>query len=190
MLDLSLAYIIFSIGYFTISLIQAIYKYQKFENSKIITHEQINGIILKTIKQETEMPLIITPKYSTVVPITGAINEKEYFLFSKFNNQLINYECLDKTYNKTIIDTTNSYNILADRYNLKSYNINIKLPLAAYEYKLMKAYSICKSNQIGLIGTNKQKLIINFVFKTRLPFTFTIGLSALALLVINYIIKN
>ena len=195
MIELSIAYTILSIGYITISAIQAIYKHKKlseensYQDSKIITHEnEINGIVLNTIKQEIEMPIIITPKSSVIaIPIgNGEIIEKEYFLFSKFDN-LIYYECLDKTNNKSYIDTANSYNIIADRYNLKNYKIKLKLPIASYEYKLKNAYSICKPNQIGLIGTNKQKLINHFVYKTRLPLTFTIGLSGLALLIINKI---
>lgn len=179
------------------SIIQAFYKYKKlneedsFEDSKIIAHdEEINGVVLNTIKQEIEMPLILTPRNSVIaIPIgNGEIIEKEYFLFSKFitnHNSLVNYECLNKTHNKTILDTSDSYNMLANRYNLRNDKIDIKLPLAAYEYKLIKPYSIYKPNQIGLIGTNKQKLINHFVFKTRLPLTFTIGLSGLALYIIN-----
>ena len=196
MIELSISYSILSIVYMTISVIHAIYKHKKlseddsYENSKIITYEnEINGIVLNTIKQEIEMPLIITPRNSVIaIPIgNGEIIEKEYFLFSKFNNNLIYYECLDKTHNKTIIDTANSYNIIADRYNLKNDKIKVTLPIASYEYKLKNAYSICKPNQIGLIGTNKQKLINHFVYHTRLPLTFTIGLSGLALYIINKI---
>jgi len=196
MIELTFAYITFSIGYVTLSTIQAFYKHKKlseedtYEDIKIITHEnEMTGIVLKTIKQEIEMPLIITPKNSVfAIPMgNGEIIEKEYFLFSKFDNNLIYYECLDKTNNKSYIDTANDYNNLADRYNLRMDKIDVKLPLAAYEYKLYNAYSICKPNKIGLIGTNKQQLINHFVFKTRLPLTFTIGLSGLALLLVNKI---
>ena len=196
MIELTFAYITFSIGYVTLSTIQAFYKHKKlseedsYEDSKIITHEnEMTGIVLKTIKQEIEMPLIITPKNSVfAIPMgNGEIIEKEYFLFSKFDNNLIYYECLDKTNNKSYIDTANDYNNLADRYNLRMDKIDVKLPLAAYEYKLYNAYSICKPNKIGLIGTNKKQLINHFVFRTRLPLTFTIGLSGLALLLINKI---
>lgn len=196
MIELTFAYITFSIGYITLSAIQAFYKHKKlceedsYEDSKIFTYEnEITGIVFKTIKQEIEMPIILTPRNSVIaIPIgNGEIIEKEYFLFSKFNKNLINYECLDKTNNKSYIDTANEYNNLANRYDLKIHQINVKLPLAAYEYKLKNAYSICKPNIIGLIGTNKQQLINHFVFKTRLPLTFTIGLSGLALLAINKI---
>jgi hypothetical protein len=196
MIELTFAYITFSIGYITLSAIQAFYKHKKlceedsYKDIKIFTYEnEMNGIVLNTIKQEIEMPMIITPKNSLIaIPMgNGEIIEKEYFLFSKFNNNLIYYQCLDKTNNKSYIDTANDYNNLADRYDLKNHQINVKLPLAAYEYKLKNAYSICKPNKIGLIGTNKQKLINHFVYHTRLPLTFTIGLSGLALLVINKI---
>lgn len=159
----------------------------KYKNIIISEFDNIDGINLNEIKENMHMPIYVSIGNSHVsFPIGGGDKyNTEEFLYSKFlvdnkKLELENYTCIDNPSKKYYINTSNDLNNLFNRYNIDSTKLLVKLPIQAEEYNLKKPVFTITNNNLGIISNNRNELIKVFSFRTRLPLSFTMGVTCIS----------
>lgn len=129
------------------------------------------------------------------VPIRNEISSDNDF-FSTFqtieSKQQIgyNFSCLDYCTEKYYINDCKHLNDIVDKYHIDINKIPIQIPSAVYHFKLSAPIYKLKHNRFALIGTNKSKIINKFLYKARLPLTFTNGVFFLSSSILLYQYNN
>lgn len=179
-----------SSGYFVASMINSKLKEKlildgTYKDTQIIENkDEIDGIKITTINKKVSMPFYINSGHNVGVSIPiggGEVTDEEKELHSIFlkknkNDYYENFECIDNHSKKYYINTPDHLNSTLELYRIDKQKFPIQLPVAVYNYNLNNPNYIIYNNNVGVIGSNKRLVVKKYVFKTRYPYTYTMGI--------------
>jgi len=160
----------------------------KHKNIKLETIDlPVDGIKLYNVKQNITMPFYVNTgtNIGVSVPIGGGESRDDFeYLYSRFGikgerDGYEHYVCTDAPKNKFFINTNEQLVNTLNQYKIDQSQLLLRLPLMVKSYNMNNpVYRVCDRGH-GFIGTNKDKVVQEFAFKTRRPLTIFCSLVAL-----------
>lgn len=171
-----------SIGLETYMKYNELMNKNKYKNIKLEKYDKdMKGISLFTIDEKIDMPVYVNTgsHIGMSIPIGGGDKYSENkYLYSQFlfTHSTCNYEhfsCTDTNQAEFYINTYESLNNVLTQYNIDQNKLIIRLPLLAKRYSLSPTVYMIHNKNIGVLGTKKNEVIKEFVFKSRRTFALT-----------------
>lgn len=139
-------------------------------NKIIQLPDNSKGIVLNGYSKIINMPFYVeAPNTGINVPIGGGeISESAEQVYSKVNDNFINYRIIDDTGEIKFINKSDRLNEILEKYKIEDTAFKMSLPLQSVEYKWINGPKALN----GEISMNKSQLVFNYAMKKRYPLTF------------------
>lgn len=166
-------------GYVLASGIHSVIRYRRIMSHGLDTNGQTviqlpdnsKGIVLKGYKKSIDMPIYLNSGngIGVGIPIGGGdISESAEQIYSKVNDNLINYEIFDENEEVKHINKPERLQEVLEKYKIEDTAFKMTLPLQSIEYSWTKGPLALNGN----ISTDKSILALRYAFRKRYPLTF------------------